>query len=115
MKRIAIPIVDNLLSEYFGECNYYELFEIEGNNIQKRSFELPQGKNITDIPEWLSQQGVTDVIAYKVNTKIVSLFTSRKLNLFLGVPKHSPDKLIEDYLNGKLESDKGIIEELTNN
>ena len=114
MKRVAIPISKNKLSEYFGGCNYYEVFEIEGKNIQKQPFKIPPVSDISKLPEWLCKQGVTDVIAYKVDRDIVSLFASKKVNLFLGIEVKSSEKLIEDYLNGKLESDKNIIEELTN-
>lgn len=114
MKRVAIPIADNRLSEYFGGCNYYEIFEIEGDRIQKNIFELPDIADIDELPAWLEKQGVTDVIAYKVNKQIISLFASKKVNLFVGIPQNSTEKLIDDYLNGKLESDKNIIEEITN-
>ena len=113
MKRVAIPISDNRLSEYFGGCNYYEIFEIDGDKIRKKMFELPDVKEVAELPAWLQEQGITDVIAYKVNKQIISLFASKKVNLFVGVPISSPEKLIDDYLQGKLESDKKIITELT--
>ena len=77
MKKVAIPISNNELSEYFGGCNYYEIFEIEGKNIQRKRMELPNVSNITELPNWLESQGVTDVIAYKVDRKIISLFASK--------------------------------------
>lgn len=114
MKRVAIPIDDNQLSEHFGGCSYYEIFEIEGNNIQKNTFEIPLVSSIQELPQWIEKQGITDVIAYKVKKEIISLFASKKINLFVGVPINSSEKLIDDYLNGKLESDKNIIKEITN-
>ena len=113
MKRIAIPIFNDQLSEYFGECSYYEIFEIEKKVWNKKLVELPMGIAVTDIPGWLEKIGITDVIAYKVDRKIISLFASKKVNLFIGIPLQHPEKLIEDYLNGTLESDKKIITELT--
>ena len=62
----------------------------------------------------LEKQGVTDVIAYKVKNQIISLFASRKVNLFVGIRQNTTENLINDYLQGKLESDKSIIEELKN-
>jgi predicted Fe-Mo cluster-binding NifX family protein len=114
VKRIAIPIADNILSEHFGGCHYYEIFEIEGYNIQKKTLEIPDVNDISELPAWLEKQGVTDVIAYKVNKQIITLFASNKVNLFVGIPQHTTEKLIDDYLYGKLESDKTIIEEITN-
>ena len=113
MKRIAIPVFNDHLSEYFGECSYYEIYEIDHKVLNKKLVELPSGIVITDLPEWLEKQGVTDVIAYKVNRQVISLFASKKVNLFVGLPQQNREKLIDEYLNGKLESDKKIIAELT--
>ncbi|MEN8118396.1 MAG: hypothetical protein ABFS16_15530 [Bacteroidota bacterium] len=112
MKRVAIPISNNNLSEYFGGCNYYEIFEIEGKDIQKRMLDIPSVSDVTELPSWLEKQGVTDVIAYKVDKRIISLFASKKVNLFVGIARKQPELLIEDYLNGKLISDERIISEL---
>ena len=114
MKRVAIPIKDNTLSDYFGTCNFYEIFEIEGESILKKAHVIPSGITAMELPKWLQKQGVTDVIAYKVDRNIISLFASKKVNLFVGVPVNKTQKLIDDYLNGKLESDKNIINEITN-
>ena len=113
MKRVAIPIVNQQLSEYFGECNHYEIFEIDKTILNKRVVHMPAGIAASDLPSWLENQGVTDVISYKVNKQIISLFASKKVNLFVGIPQKNTDSLIEDYLNGKLESDKKIIAEIT--
>lgn len=113
MKRVAIPVVNERLSEFFGECNHYEIFEIDKMISERKTAQMPVGIAITELPQWLEKQGITDVIAYKVNREIISLFASKKVNLFVGIPIESPEKLIEDYLNGKLESDKKIIAEIT--
>lgn len=114
MKRIAIPIANDLLSTYFGECNYYEIVEIDGENIKRSRCEIPAGLDMSELPEWLHEQKVTDLIAHKVNKGIITLFATKKVNLFLGIPLNNPDILIQDYLNGKLESDNDIINEITN-
>jgi predicted Fe-Mo cluster-binding NifX family protein len=113
MKRVAIPILNEQLGENFGECNHYEIYEIDKKITGKKTALLPVGLVLTELPEWLKKEGVTDVITYRVNREIINLFASKKVNLFVGIPIKSPDKLIDDYLKGKLESDKFIIAELT--
>ncbi len=115
MRRVAIPISKSELSEFFGHCNHYEIFEIEKEIVSREMVELPLEIDVTELPKWLKEKGVTDVIAYKVSRKIISLFASNKVNLFIGVAKKSPESLIDDYLQGTLESDKNIIDEITNN
>ncbi len=113
MKRVAIPVVNKRLSEYFGECNHYEIFEIDKKITGKKTAQMPNGIALAELPNWIENQGITDVIAYKVNREIITLFASKKVNLFIGIPMDSPENLIHDYLNGKLESDKKIIAEIT--
>lgn len=113
MRKVAIPVANNELSEHFGTCSYYEVFEIEGEQIKKKTFEIPFAA-YEELPAWLASQGITDVIVYRVKKEIISLFASKKVNLFVGVPLNSTENIIDDYLNGKLESDKNIIKEITN-
>lgn len=113
MKRIAIPIVNNRLSEFFGECEAYEIYDVERKIMGRQSAGIPEGIAIDELPGWLEKQGVTDVITFKVNPKIIRLFAARKVNLYVGVSLGNPDNLIDEYLQGKLESDEKIIQELT--
>lgn len=115
-KRVAIPVTNEQLSEFFGECSHYEIFEIDNeiNEIKdRREAKFPAGTVAAELPGWLEEKGITDVITFKVNSKIINLFASKKVNLFVGVPIDSPEKLIEAYLQGKLESDEKIIQEIT--
>lgn len=115
MKRVAIPISKNEQSEFFGECDRYEIFEIEKETIKRKLLEVPLNMDRSGLPKWLKSEGVSDVIAYKVDKKIIALFAANKVNLFVGVAKNSPQNLIEAYLQGTLESDKNIIAEITRN
>lgn len=113
MKRVAIPVVEGKLSEHFGQCNYYQIFEIDGNSIIKIETEIPPHHNIEKLPEWATTKKVTDVIAYKIDKSIISLFSNNKINLFIGVRMNTPLGIIDDYMNGNLKSDSRIINEIT--
>lgn len=113
MKRIAIPIKEGKLSEYFGQCGYYEIFEIENDSVQSNTLEVPHVKDIEKLPEWIKYQGITDVIAHKIDKNIISLFSKLKVNLFIGIPINTTNILIDDCLNGQLKSDPDIIKEIT--
>lgn len=112
MKKIAIPITDNVLSKYFGKCDYYEIFEIEENRVINAEFKIPPCENILLIPEWALLQGITDIITYKIDKRIIKLFTTNKINLYVGIPRNNTKKLIESYLEGVLKSDGKIIAEI---
>jgi len=114
MKRVAIPVSNDYLSEYFGECQHYEIYEVDGKTAGKKEAIFPAGTTTSELPAWLKEQGITDVIVYKVNRQIISRFAGEKVNLFVGIPQNSPEKLLEQWLEGKLESDERIISEITN-
>jgi len=113
MKRIAIPIVNEKLCEYMDKCSNYEIFEIDGVTIKSTELIIFPYNNLTKIPEWLARQGITDIIVYKLNKRLLTHFADNKINLFIGVPIDSPRNLIEDYLNGNLKSNNEIISEIT--
>lgn len=113
MKRVAIPVVNKKLSEYFGQCSHYEIFEIDGQQINQHNVDVAPNKEIGNLPAWTSSKGITDVIVHKVDKRIITQFLANKINLFVGVEINTPQLLIEDYLNGKLTSDKNIINEIT--
>jgi len=112
MKRVAVPVVKGQLSEYFGQCNHYEIFEIDEGNVKSEEIEIPPKEDITKLPEWAASEGITDIIAYKIDKRIITLFAPFRINLFVGIPISSPRNLIVDYINGKLKSDEKIISEI---
>ena len=112
MKRVAIPVANGELSEFFAQCKHYEIFEIDGVEIKQNKIKVPAGKEINTLLSWVSCQGITDVITYKVDKRIMELFANYKINLYVGIKKGSPGEIIQDYLNGALKSDKNIISEI---
>ena len=113
MKRVAIPVENERLSEYFGNCSYCQIFEIDGAVTGHHKMQIPARIVAADLPGWLEKRGITDVITYKIDADTIHLFASRKINLFVGVPMDSPSRLVDAYLQGKLESDEKIIKEIT--
>jgi len=114
MKRIAIPILDSKLSEYFGKCSHYEIFDISNDAILKSQLELPDIHHVSQLPAWASKKGITDIITYKIDRKIIMLFNKYKINLYVGIDIDSPDKLLEEFLNEHLISNQKIITEIFN-
>ena len=112
MKRVAIPVIKGKLSETFEKCHYCEIFEIDGDNVKSNEIEMPPS-DPAKLPEWAEKQGITDFIVYKIDKKIISLFTGKKINLFVGIRIDSPEKLIEAYVSGTLKSDEKVISEIT--
>jgi predicted Fe-Mo cluster-binding NifX family protein len=112
MKRVAIPLVEDRLSEYFGKCSYYEIFEIDHKTIKSSKIGILSHQDMNKIPDWVMEKGITDVIIHKMDKKIFSLLADTKINLFVGIPIDTPDTIIQRYLTGSLKSDTKIIGEI---
>lgn len=112
MNRVVIPIDGDRLSEYFGQCNHYKIFEVNDSEVIKEEIEVPLIPDVEFLPEWAAERGVTDIIAYKVDKRIISMFALQKIHLYVGVRKSTPQDLIREFLDGHLQSDRKIIKEI---
>jgi len=112
MKRVAIPVVGGQLSKYFGQCDHYEIFEINEGYVISEKAVIPPEKYAEKLPEWASAEGITDIIVYMIEKRIITLFAPLRINLFVGIPVNTPRNLIGDYIDGKLKSDERIISEI---
>jgi len=115
MRRVAIPINEDKLSEYFGNCTHYKIYDLEGNSIHEKQLELPDVKSIVELPEWAWKNGITDIITYKIDSQIIMLFNRYKINLFVGIPMDTPENLINEFLKERMISSRKIITEIIDN
>ena len=65
--------------------------------------------NEKKIQEWAVEKKITDVIVYKMDRAVIDLFVKNKINVYIGVPIETPKFLIDEYLNGRLESDESVL------
>lgn len=112
MKKVAIPITNGYLSEFFGQCNNYALFLIDNGIVRSEEIEIPPKQNIADLLEWAEIKGITDIIVYRIDKNLIKLFQPKRINIFVGILIDKPRNLIEDYLNGNLKSNQQIISEI---
>ena len=114
MKKVAIPIANNRISEYLYKCSNIAVYDLDKNPPDYKLSEKPDFQNTRKLQQWLLENGITDIILHRAAKNVVDNFIAEKINLFVGVPLQTADQLIEAYLCGKLESDKNIISEITN-
>jgi len=116
MKRIAIPISNGKLSEFFGQCDYYKIYDIDLKKIEKEQEILfPAKEKMENMPDWIADKGISDLVSYKIDNKIIKMFINNKINLYIGIPIKTPVEIVNDYINGNLKSDGKVISEITNN
>lgn len=109
MKRILIPINNDVLSEDLKECSHYLVFEIYKEHIAKKKVEVPAFSKKGGFAKWLIRHEISDLIANKIDFELTNVLLNTKINLFVGIEIEKPEKLIENYLNGNLKSNTKLV------
>jgi predicted Fe-Mo cluster-binding NifX family protein len=105
MKRLfAIPTVGGELTPHFGHCEQFALVETEDNKIGEVRYVTPPGHQPGIFPRFLSEQGVQVIIAAGIGQRAQHLFSQYNIDVCLGVNSGSPEALVEDFLNNRLQT-----------
>jgi predicted Fe-Mo cluster-binding NifX family protein len=104
MQKIAIPVLDNKLSPYFASSLLFEIFHVEDQTIVKEYLITASSQESESLPLWLLKNDVTDVITREIEQKEINLFNQHKINVFIGVKLESPKNLVQEYIDGILET-----------
>lgn len=102
--KIAIPLTQGRLAAHFGHCEQFALVSVESDT------QIIQGKEIIEapphqpglLPLWLSERGVTIIIAGSMGQRALQLFNQRGIQVIVGASSETPEKIINDYLQGVL-------------
>jgi len=107
MKIIALPVKDGKLGQHFGHCDvfhFYTLIECsDGLKVQDVEEKVPPAHEPGIIPQWVAQEGATDIIVGGIGQKAIDIFNQKGVNVLVGAATINVDKLISDYIDGVLE------------
>jgi len=101
-KCIAIPLENGQLCSHFGHCEEFAILNTENGTIVSEKTVTPPEHQPGLYPGWISQFGVTDVIAGGMGQQAISLFHQQNINVFVGAPVKSAPELVKDFLSGQL-------------
>lgn len=102
--KIAIPLAEGKLSLHFGHCQSFALLDVdaEGKKILKREdLEAPPHEPGL-LPRWLAERGAGVIIAGGMGRRAQDLFRQQGIEVLVGAPAETPEKLAADYLAGTL-------------
>ncbi len=99
---IAIPLEEGRLCQHFGHCRQFAIIEAEEGVILHESFLTPPPHQPGLLPAWLSERGVTDVIAAGMGKKAIKLFEQQEIRMHVGTEYKSPRELVADYYRQSL-------------
>ena len=102
-KRIAIPVENGKLCPHFGHCQAFAFVDVSNNVITKVTILDPPEHQPGTFPRFVANQGATEVIGGGMGPQAISLFNDAGINVFIGAPVEEPEKLVNDFIQGKLQ------------
>ncbi len=99
---IAIPLENGRLCSHFGHCQQFAIIDVENNVITNENLVTPPPHEPGLLPAWLSEKGVTDVIAGGMGQRAVNLFTEQSIKVNVGAEPKSPKELVTDWIQNTL-------------
>jgi len=110
--RYAIPVTGGRISEHFGHCEQFALIDVDegSKTIVKKEMVLSPGHQPGLLPQWLSEEGVSVVIAGGMGSRAQGLFQQNHIDVVVGVVESDPEKAIMAYLNGTLDTADNICD-----
>ena len=103
-QKIAIPVVNDVLSSHFGHSQHFFVADVENNRVVQTNTIVPPPHEPGVIPKWLNENQVDVVLVGGIGQKAINLFKQMGIEPVIGVPSMSPSWLIEEYLSGALEA-----------
>lgn len=102
-KRIAIPLLNGVLSLHFGKCNQFSIVEIADGEVIKEELYTPPEHTPGSFPNFIASKNATDLLVGGIGGKAIDILNKHNINVVKGVDAISRKELIEDYLSGKIK------------
>lgn len=110
--KIAIPIADGKLCMHFGHCEQFALIEVDDGDktVLESSYLTPPAHEPGVLPRWLHEQGANIIIAGGMGQRAQDLFSQNDIEVVVGAPTDTPEKVVSAYLAGSLEAGRNTCD-----
>ncbi|MBN2512684.1 MAG: hypothetical protein JXB18_07070 [Sedimentisphaerales bacterium] len=102
--RVAIPLTQGKLSLHFGQCDQIAILEVNHGQIISRTDEVPPAHEAGLLQRWLYGTGVNIIFAGGMEPGTRKLFSRNGIQVIAGGQEKTPDVLISEYLQNKLQA-----------
>lgn len=103
MMRIAVACDHNRVTEHFGHCSGFMIFEAENEVILKVETVTSPGHQKGFLPKFLDGLGVDTIISGGMGGGAVELFNEKNIEVIVGAKGTAEDAVLA-YLAGSLKS-----------
>lgn len=99
--KVAIAKDNDNVSEHFGHCNEYAVYDIADRKITGNTILQSPGHEPGKLPPFLAGHQVTHVIAGGMGPRAVDLFCAHSIEVILGITGPI-DEIINDFIAGTI-------------
>lgn len=103
MVKIAVASENEMVTEHFGHCSNFNIFETEDDQIiNSESIENP-GHKPGFLPNFLNDMGVNVIISGGMGNGAIEIFNDKNIDVIVGASGNAKTA-VKEYLQGSLES-----------
>ena len=101
--KIAVASEGKMVTEHFGHCEGFTIFETENNQIKSQEFIPNPGHRPGFLPVFLHDKGVNVIISGGMGSGAVDIFNEKGIEVITGASGDAKTA-VNSYLQGKLKS-----------
>ena len=105
--RIAVASNGQLVSEHFGHCQGFTIYDIKDMNIENKELVQNPGHKPGFLPIFLRENGVNLIIAGGMGSSAQQLFNNNDIQVIVGA-EGVCDDIVKIYLDGGLKTSGSI-------
>ncbi|NLK69034.1 MAG: dinitrogenase iron-molybdenum cofactor [Clostridiaceae bacterium] len=110
MMKIAVATDNNKVTEHFGHCEEFMIFDTEKNEIINSETIANPGHRPGFLPNFLNDMGVNVIISGGMGGGAIDIFNEKNIEVIVGASGDAK-AAVEAYLNGSLESTGSVCHE----
>ena len=108
--KIAVASEGKMVTEHFGHCESFNIFDIENNQIIKSESIPNPGHKPGFLPNFLNDMGVKVIISGGMGGGAVEIFNDKNIEVITGASGIAEES-VKRYLNGELKSTGSVCHE----
>ena len=107
--KIAVASEGEIVTDHFGHCENFNIFDVKGNEIIKEESVENPGHKPGFLPNFLNDMGVHVIISGGMGGGAVDIFNEKGIEVIIG-PEGDAKTAVEKYLRGELESTGSVCD-----
>jgi predicted Fe-Mo cluster-binding NifX family protein len=110
MIKIAVASEKEIVTEHFGHCTNFNIFETENDQITKSESIPNPGHKPGFLPNFLNDMGVNVVISGGMGEGAIDIFNEKGIEVIVGASGDAKEA-VNEYLKGTLKSTGSVCHE----